>query len=100
MLIIANNLPVITPKEPPATKIALCESFPLEQLRVTFAPFICIHAFPNDKKIKAIYLPEILKPNNKSATINKNVPTIPKLIFFFLSLIYPIKDCGTKAKAS
>ncbi len=59
----AKSFPKITPKEPPATNIALWESFPFEVFNVTSAPFICTQALPKHNIIKAMYT-LILIPKN------------------------------------
>ena len=70
-------LPAITPKEPPDTKIALWLNFPLEERKVTSAPFTCIKAFPKQSIITAVYFPKFIGEINRAITI-KITPIKPR----------------------
>ena len=89
--VVANNLPVITPNDPPATKIAAGDNLPLEFFKVFSAPAICKKAFPKHNSIKVINILVLVNPYNRYDINNNIVPINPIFILGYLSDTYPIK---------
>lgn len=90
----------MTPKDPPATKIALGESFPSEERRVTSAPETWRQALPRQRIIMLTKIDEISKQKSSTPKKSSDTPIIPSGIFGKRSEREPISDCGTNAKAS
>ena len=96
IFVIASNLPVITPNDPPDTNIAAGDSFPFENLIVSSAPDICKKALPKHIITSDIYTDKLVKPNIKYDITKDKISQEEKGIYIVFSFNYSIHNILSK----